>query len=66
MLMLRNMQRGLLLAYLYAQLKNNQVKKDLKIIGLQKKLATEEKAMKELKKKLVDSKSSSKVLSQWI
>ncbi|GMN53899.1 hypothetical protein TIFTF001_023029 [Ficus carica] len=66
MLMLRNVQRGLLLTYLYAQLKNNQVKKNLEIIGLREKLATKEKALKELKKKLVDNKSSSKVLSQQI
>lgn len=64
--MLQNMQmqRGLVLAYLNAHLKSNQVKKDLETIGLRQKLAIEEKAMKELKKKLVDSESSLKVLSQ--
>ncbi|GMN47510.1 hypothetical protein TIFTF001_016684 [Ficus carica] len=39
-----------------------QAKKDIEIIGLQEKLVTEEKAMKEPKKKLVDSESSSKSL----
>ena len=55
MLMLQNMQCGLVLAYLYAYLNSNQAKKDLEIIRLWEKLVTEEKAIKELKKKIVDN-----------
>lgn len=55
------MQCGLLVSYRCAQIEKLVVKKDQEIDELRTKLLTEEKAVKDLKKKLADNEASSKV-----
>ena len=62
MLLLQNTQRGLIVTYHFAQLQESLEERDREIAELLRdKLSTDEKAMKELKKKLVDNKASLKV-----